>query len=100
RQRVERLVKARADLPDGIRFRAIQQVALDDGRIALEFLHPVEPSLDEVSNDHFVSCYLYPNAAVPGRPQRRWVSVVDPVGGREARSPGRHSSRFGSYTAI
>src|SRR5256885_3804923 len=56
RQRVERLVKARADLPDGIRFRAIQQVALDDGRIALEFLHPVEPSLDQVSNYHFVSC--------------------------------------------
>src|SRR5205807_4075713 len=69
RQQVERLVKARADLPDGIRFRAIQQVALDDGRIALEFLHPVEPSLDEVSSDHFVSCYLYPNAAIPGRPQ-------------------------------
>ena len=65
RERVEWLVRARAALPDGIRFRAIQNVAVDDGRIALEFLHPVEPPLLEVSTEHVVSCYLYPTAEVP-----------------------------------
>jgi oligopeptide/dipeptide ABC transporter ATP-binding protein len=65
RQRVEHLIRSRAALPDGIRFRAIQNVAIDDGRVALEFLHPVEPPLLEVSKDHFVSCYLYPTSAVP-----------------------------------
>jgi len=64
RERVEWLVRARAALPDGIRFRAIQNVAVDDGRIALEFLHPVEPPLLEVSTEHVVSCYLYPTAEV------------------------------------
>lgn len=63
RVRVESLVRSRAALPDGIRFRAIQNVVLDDGRIALEFLHPVEPALLEVSPQHFAACYLYPTAA-------------------------------------
>lgn len=60
RLRVEALVRARAALPDGIRFRAIQNVVLGDGVIALEFLHPEEPPLLEVSAQHFAACYLYP----------------------------------------
>lgn len=62
RLRVEALVKAQAALPDGLRFRAIQDVVLNDGRIALVFLHPVEPPLLEVSGEHFAACYLYPTA--------------------------------------
>src|SRR2546428_340673 len=57
---VEALVKARAERPEGIAFRAIQYVRLDGGRILLEFLPAKEPELLEIVPHHFVACYLYP----------------------------------------
>src|SRR6266550_3341681 len=63
RARVERIVRERAALPDGIRFQAIQSVELKGGEVALQFLSPVEPDLVEVGPRHFVACYLYPGPA-------------------------------------
>ena len=60
RSRVEALVRERAAPPQGISFRAIRDVVLADGRVALEFLPAIEPPLIEVSSQHFVACYLYP----------------------------------------
>ncbi len=59
---VEALVKARSARPEGIAFRAIQRVGLDDGRVVLEFLPAKEPELLEIAPRHFVACYLYPEA--------------------------------------
>ena len=60
--RVEALVKARSERPEGIAFRAVQRVRLDDGRVILEFLPTREPELLEIAPHHFVACYLYPGA--------------------------------------
>src|SRR5437016_3909148 len=68
RARVERIVRERAALPDGVRFQAIQSVDLKGGEVALQFLSPVEPDLVEVGPRHFVACYLYPGPATARGP--------------------------------
>jgi oligopeptide/dipeptide ABC transporter ATP-binding protein len=54
------LVQARAAEPGGMAFQAVRDVTVDGGSIVFEFLTPRAPAYAEVSPDHWVSCYLYP----------------------------------------
>jgi len=60
REVVESLIRSRAAAPGGVAYQAIRKVTIRENAIEVEFLPPKEPAFTEVSRDHWVACYLYP----------------------------------------
>ena len=70
RDEVASLVRARAEVPGGMAFRAIAAIGVREDTIDLEFLPPLGPAYVEVSPNHMVACYLYsaPESRLPLEP--------------------------------
>ena len=61
RRKIEELIEIRKQKPDGIRFGAIDFIEFEaeNNNLIIQLIKPVLPKMIEVSEDHFVSCFMY-----------------------------------------